>query len=319
VEDVGNVRATVRDLDNYMRWDYPLDELEILYQVDPFEPGDIVRVRGQYANKYSEVEGLNDLEVVTHYTDRTAPTTRVKDNCGEEFTILTERIYLKRPAAAFKAGDRVVIDFDRAKKFGGDGLIEYLRNEGVMVLTEDSGSRYIKTTSHVRYEGRGEKESSNVPTRWLKLYEEPAKRVVGESIKVDDVKEGDTVRSEYAHAGLKVEVSGVVGRVVNYGNGVAYLSTEEGGVIKTSEATLTLLEEAPEPVDENLQRLLDAEVGTIVYGTYEDEYWRKTSKDHWQEIGGRGRLGDTEGVFESLSKIKYGRLEIHKKVNDGGE
>lgn len=315
VESVDGRTATIRSLADYSLTEDHVDELRVRYYTDYFDFGDTVRVRKEYADQYNEAEGGNDLTVIANSnTSGRVSTTQVADNNGEEFNILSERLHLVKPAKSFKAGDRVVVDLDLANKYGNDGLAEYLGNVGVLTLTEDSGSRALKLTSHVRYED-DTKETNNVPTRWLKLYEEPAKRVVGEAIKAEDVKEGDTISSEYEKDGLKVEVSGVVGRVVNYGGGVSYLATEKGGVIKTADAKLTLLEEAPDPVDENLQRLLDAEVGDIAFGTYAAEYWIKVGDDEWQYIVG-GQIRTTNDVFSSLYKLRYGTLEIYRKVED---
>jgi hypothetical protein len=79
----------------------------------------------------------------------------------------------------------------------------------------------------------------------------------------------------------------------------------------------TLLEEAPEPVDENLQRLLDAEIGDIAHSTYADEYWKKVGDDAWQKLHeGFGWTRTAEQVFGSFYKLKYGELFIYRKVND---
>lgn len=314
VEKVSGTTAILRNLVNYQRRDVPINELEVRYQVGPFDRGDVVRVREEFRGIYNEADGLNDLTVIFQSVSGRVPICTVENNNGVTFNIVNERIELYRPAKAFKKGDKVVVDLDLAAKYSDDGTVsEWDKSGKVLELTEDSGSRYVKTTSNVK-EVNGW-HNRNVPTRWLKPYEEPAKRVVGETIRVEDVKEGDTISSEYEMNGLKVKVSGVVGRVVNYGNGVSYFYTENGGVIKSLEATLTLLEEAPAPVDENLQRLLDAKVGTIVCGTYSGEYWKKTDEDEWHRLN-TGTDGTSEEVFDSLFRVKYGVLEFFERVED---
>jgi len=312
VENVDDDNAVVRDLETYQVTVKDIHELEVLYQVDPFEPGDIVRVRGEYVSHYNEADGCNELKVVSQKTGQ-PPTTVVENNCGTQFAILTERIFLVRPAVGFKAGDKVVIDFDRAKTYSGEGILGYWTNAGVMTLTEDSGSRYVQTTSNVQYESDS-KENNNVPTRWLKLYVEPAKRVVGETIKTIDIKVGDKIKASYTVSGLLSEFTGTVGNIYDIYGGKT-IRAEGGGVFpfESKGAVFTLLEEAPEPVDENLQRLLDAEIGEIAYGTYANEYWIKVGDDEWQMIDG-GRIRTTDEVFGYLYKLKYGKLEIYRKV-----
>lgn len=313
VEDVDGHTATLRNLETYAVTKENVDELAVLYQTDTFDAGDIVRVRRDYADQYNEADGGNELTVVTQYTGN-APTTRVENNCGERFNVLTERIHLVRPGKSFKAGDRVVVDLDLAKKYGNDGIAHYWRDTGVLVLTEDSGSRAIKITSHVRNEN-DEFNTNNVPTRWLKPYVEPAKRVVGETVKVADVKVGDKVKGTFTVGGLLYEVTGVVAETESH-YGVPMLNTKDGALFpeESRGAVFTLLEEAPEPVDENLQRLLDAEVGDIAHGTYSgDYYWKKVGEDEWKMLDDR-HLYDTESVFYELFKVKYGELHIYRKV-----
>lgn len=318
VEDVGGDTATLRSLDNYLLLEENVDDLEVRYYVDPFEPGDTVRVRPEYVDKYSESEGGNDLTVVTHFTTSRTPTTRVKTHFGEEFTILTERLLLVRPALSFKAGDRVVIDLDRANKFGGDGIAKYWQNAGVLRLTEDSGSRCVQTTSHVQYEDREEGYTNNVPTRWLKLYVEPEKRVVGQTIKAKDIKAGDKIKATFTQSGILCEYTGVVEKTVELYSDISLAAVGGGSFpFESRGAVYTLLEEAPEPVNENLQKLLDAEIGDIAFGTYANEYWKKTGEDEWALLGSDGSwLRTTLTVFGSLYKLKYGELHIYRKVED---
>lgn len=317
VEDVDGHTATVRSLVDYMVAKEDVGNLVVRYQTDTFDTGDIVRVRREYAGQYNEADGGNELTVVAQFTPRGVPTTHVENNCGERFNILNERIHLVRPGKSFKAGDRVIVDLDLAKKYDNDGIPAYWRDIGPLVLTEDSGSRAVQTTSHVRFEN-DESNTNNVPTRWLKLYEEPAKRVVGETIKVEDVKVGDTIRATYTAGGLIVTLEGKVGSNVSYNGGEHVVTVDGGGAFPKSalNPVFILVEEAPEPVDENLQRLLDAEVGDVAYGTYANEYWKKTGDDEWQMIDGCRMFRTTNQLFESFYKLKYGTLEIYRKVED---
>lgn len=316
VEEVEGNSVRVRSLDTYMPTMEALDNLTLCYQADTFERGDTVRVRMEYADRYNETDGANTLTVVRQKSGNT-PTTVVRNNNGDEFSILNERIHLVRPAKSFKAGDRVVIDPDLMEKFDNDGLSMYWENVGVMVLTEDSGSRVHATTSHFRYEKDG--STNNVPTRWLKLYEEPAKRVVGGVIKVADIKVGDKIKASDTVWGLLREVTGVVAGI-SCSYGVTILRTEDNGIFphESNGAVFTLLEEAPEPVDENLQRLLDAEIGDIAHGTYAAEYWKKVGDDEWRllELDSGLAVRTTEHVFAMFHEIKYGELHIFKKVED---
>jgi hypothetical protein len=316
VEAVVGSYVSIRNLTTSMQCKEHVDELRMLYGADTFQKGDIVRVRDEYQDRYSEVDGYNDLTVVTGTNSTFPSTTRVANENGDEFNVLTERLDLHRPAVSFKAGDRVVVDLDLAKKYSNDGTYSHGQDSGIMVLTEDSGSRYVQTTSHVRYENNDPKGSHNVPTRWLKPYEEPAKRVVGESIKFEDIKVGDKIKSAYTSAGLLREYTGVVLETYNhYGT---FIVRALGGAVFPYESgvVFTLLEEAPEPVDENLQRLLDAEIGDVAYGTYANEYWKKTGDDEWQMIDGGRLIRTADEVFGSLYSLKYGTLEIYRKVED---
>lgn len=324
VEKLEGGYATIRSLSSYLLTQDHVDNLSVLYQTDYFDAGDTVRVREEYVDKYSEADGGNDLTVVVDsYVHGRVSTTAVANNEGEEFNLLTDRLYLVKPVKSFKAGDRVVVDPDLAKKYGDEDNYVFWASAGVLVLTEDSGSRKYKTTSHVKYETNG--YTNNVPTRWLKPYEEPAKRVVGETIKVADVKVGDKVKASYTMGGLLSEFTGVVASTVKLTNEVSVHAKDDDGAFgsafpyESRGAVFTLLEEAPEPVDENLQRLLDAEIGDIAFGTYADEYWKKLGEDQWRLIrdeDSQAMIRNSEGVFGALYKLKYGELHFYKKVKD---
>jgi hypothetical protein len=318
VEDTNGRMLSVRSLKSFHIYRVHEDSAELLYQTDTFAPGDTVRVSSIYVDQYNETDGGNDLTVVTQFTGNVL-TSRVKNNCGEEFTILNERLHLVRPGKGFKKGDRVVIDKDLAKQYSNDGLVRYWNDGDVLTLTEDSGSRYVQTTSHVRT--NDDKDSgNNIPTRWLKLYEEPVKRVVGETIKAEDIKVGDKVKASYTAKGMLYEITGVVEKTYSgFGDESPTVVAVGGGVFpyEGRGSVYTLLEEAPEPVNENLQRLLDAEVGVIAHGTYADEYWKKMGDDEWSLLElDSNFIRTTDHVFDALCKIKYGTLEIYKKVED---
>jgi len=317
VEAVQGSIATVRNLETYMIRKESVDNLRVRYQVDTFDQGDTVRVRREYADRYNEVDGANELTVVKQNGGGT-PATVVKNNNGEEFKILTERLHLVRPGKKFKAGDRVVVDPDLMKKYVNDGVPFYWENVGVLVLTEDSGSRAVKTTSHVGYE-KQDGMTNNVPTRWLKLYEEPAKRVVGKPVQARDILVGDTIRATYVAGGMNVTLEGKVRSNISYNGGEPNITAEGGGLFPKSalDPVYILVEEAPEPVDENLQRLLDAEIGDIAHGTYAHEYWKKVGDDEWMLLElDAGFVRTTDHVFGSFYKLKYGTLEFYRKVED---
>lgn len=320
VEEVDGSTARVRNLDSFLVSIEFLDDLRVLYQVDTFDPGDTVRIHEDYADRYNEADGENDLTVVLQNANK-IPTTMVENNSGIRFNVLNERLYLVKPAKAFKAGDKVVVDRDLSKKYDNDGTYDYWSDAGVLVLTEDSGSRYVKTTSNVRREKDG--RSVNVPTRWLKLYEEPAKRVVGETIKAEDIKVGDKVKASFEMGGLLYEFTGVVASTLKLTNEISVHAKDDDGAFgsafprESRGAVYTLLEEAPEPVDENLQRLLDAEVGDIAHSTYAHEYWKKVGDDEWMLLElDAGFARTTAHVFGSFYKMKYGTLVFYRKVED---
>lgn len=317
VEDVDGRSIRVRSLHTYILTTEDVGNLALRYQTDTFDRGDTVRVRKEYAGRYSEVDGANELTVVDQKSGN-VPTAVVVNNYGDQFGILNERLYLVRPAKAFKTGDRVVVDLALAEKYDYDGMAEYWENAGVMVLTEDSGSRAVKYTSHVKYEKND--HTNNVPTRWLKLYVEPAKRVVGGAIKADDIKVGDKISVSQTLHGIDHVMTGVVGdKETRHDGGSASIVSSGGGVFpyESRGAVYILLEEAPEPVDENLQRLLDAEVGEIAHSTYAHEYWKKVGDDEWTLLElDSNFVRDTEHVFGTFFKLKYGTLEIYRKVED---
>lgn len=315
VEDVDGRKVTMRSLDDYMLTLGSTDDLAVRYQVDTFERGDIVRVRREYADRYSEADGANEL-TVTDQKSGNVPTTVVVNNCGDQFGILNERLYLVRPGKGFKEGDRVVVDLDLAKKFDYDGISDYWGSVGVMTLTEDSGSRSVKYTSHVEFDDND--QTNNVPTRWLKLYEEPAKRVVGETIKAEDIKVGDKVKATDTVFGLLRELTGVVAEVsTTCGFTLLHTANRTAFPTESSGAVYTLLEEASEPVDENLQRLLDAEIGDIAHSTYAHEYWKKVDDDAWRLLElDTNMVRTTDHVFNMFYKLKYGTLEIYRMVED---
>lgn len=317
VVDIDGPKVWLRDLSTYLLLEEDSEKMKVRYQTDSFDPGDTVRVRKEYRDKYNEVDGQNELTVVAQF-EGNVPTSTVRNNNGEQFNILNERLCLDRPAKSFKTGDRVVVDLELAEKYGNDGIAHFWQNAGVLVLTEDSGSHLIPTTSHVRYEN-GSTLTNNVPTRWLKRYEAPTKRVVGETIKVEDLKVGDKISVSQTIAGIHHVMTGVVGdKEKSFGSISPTIVSEGGGVFayESRGAVYTLLEEAPEPVDENLQRLLDAEVGDIAHGTYAgDYYWKKVGEDEWKMLDDR-HIYDTQAVFEELFKVKYGTLEFYRKVED---
>lgn len=315
VEDVDGRKVTMRSLGNYTTTKADVDDLALHYQVDTFETGDIVRVRREYAHRYGEVDGGNELTVVYQKWNN-PPTTVVENICGDEFSILNERVYLVKPAKSFKEGDRVVVDLDLAKKYDHEDATKYWEDAGVLVLTEDSGSRSVKYTSHVRYEDKEGHRTNNVPTRWLKLYEEPAKRAVGDTIKVADIKVGDKVKASYTFAGCQFELTGPVSGTYDLGAGYTVSLGNDVFLSESKETVFILLEEAPEPVDKNLQRLLDAEIGDIAHGTYAgDYYWKKVGDDEWTMVDD-SVIYAAEQVFEEMFKIKYGELHLYRKVED---
>lgn len=315
VEDVNEAVASLRSLKSFRTYRTSTRNVEVLRQTDTFDPGDVVCVLNEFANQYNETDG-NDLTVVIQYTGNIL-TSRVKNNAGEVFNILNERLRIVRPGKGFKKGDRVVVDLDLAKQYSNDGLVQHWNGVGVLTLTEDSGSRYVQTTSHVREEG-DKYGGNNVPTRWLKLYEEPANRVVGETIKAKDIKVGDKVKASQTLSGMLSEFTGVVDdRYTGFADSYPTVVAVGGGVFpyEGRGAVYTLLEEAPEPVDENLQRLLDAEIGDIAFGTYADEYWKKMGDDEWSLLElDSNFIRTTDHVFNVFHKLKYGTLEIYKKA-----
>lgn len=316
VESVDGKNGVIRDLATFLLSTESLDKFRVRYQTDYFDKGDTVKVRREYADRYNEVDGGNPLIAVYTNTAGRVPITTVENNNGDQFSILTERLHLVEPAKQFKAGDRVRVDPNLAAKYDNDGIVYYWRDEGILTLTEDSGSRPVKTTSHVSYDNKVG-HSNNVPTRWLKLAEEPAKRVVGEAIKAADVKVGDKVKAVYTKTGILAEFTGTVGGKNNRFGGETVVAVG-GGIFpyESMGAVFTLLEEAPEPVDENLQRLLDAEIGDIAHGTYANEYWQNIGDDEWVSIGDTAFIRTADEVFGSLYKLKYGTLEIYKKVEE---
>jgi len=318
VEKVDGGYATMRSLKDYMLATDHIDNLALRYQTDYFDVGDTVRIREDYVNKYNEADGGNDLTVVANSnTSGRTSTTAVANNNGDDFTVLSERLYLVKPAKSFKAGDRVVVDPDLARKYDNDSIFHHVSNVGVLVMTEDSGSRAVQTTSHVEYEKDG--FTNNIPTRWLKLYEEPAKRVVGEPIRPNDVVVGDTLRATYSHMGMSVTSEGAVSHIEKMSDGTQVLYVDGGArfPLPGLGTTYILVEEAPEPVDENLQRLLDAEIGDIAHGTYAHEYWKKVGDDEWMLLElDAGLIRTTDHVFGSFYKLKYGTLVFYRKVED---